>query len=83
MALEASLQGRDYEFEYGLGGYVFDLALKDTKVIVEFDGKAHNDPRQREIDAEKDVVAREAGFNIVRRCVEEMKVISTAVLDGL
>ena len=29
---------RAFEFEYAVGGYVFDLALLDEKVLVEFDG---------------------------------------------
>lgn len=31
-----------YEFEYIIENYIYDLALIDEKVIIEFDGKEHN-----------------------------------------
>lgn len=81
--LEASLRGRDYEFEYAISKYIFDLVLKDTKIIVEFDSRYHNTVKQQQVDLHKESVASAAGFKVVRRRVEEMKVISSSTLEGL
>jgi len=75
---------RDYEFEFELCGYVFDLALHDAKVLVEFDGPYHDaDNWQRERDKAKDRVAKDAGFVIVRRTVEPMAVVHPSAIEGL
>ena len=75
--------GRRFEFEFEIGAFVFDLALLDVKVIVEFDGSYHKDPRQREVDCRKDRAARKAGFRVVRRKVKSESVFSPAMLAGL
>jgi very-short-patch-repair endonuclease len=81
--LKEALKGRDYEFEFPLVGCVFDLALKDTAVIVEFDGRYHNDPCQQIRDEEKRKIAEAAGYRVVRRSVEESKVIEPSVIRDL
>ena len=82
-ALGEVLTDRDHEFEYELGGYVFDLALLDTRVLVEFDGPYHEHGDQPRIDAAKERVAEEAGFIVVRREVQQMSVISPTTLREL
>lgn len=77
-----SENGRDFEFEYELGEYVFDLALLDTRVVVEFDGDYHRG-QQIQVDDLKDRAAMDAGFTVVRRAVEVASVISPVVLRGL
>ena len=81
-ALKEVLAGRRFEFEYEVEGFVFDLALLDTMVLVEFDGAYHRGG-QLETDVRKEEVAKGAGFMIVRREVEAATVVSPAVLDGL
>lgn len=83
VALEAELQGRPYEFEHALGGYVFDLALFDTKVLVEFDGPYHECSDQRGTDSEKDRVAEAAGFLVVRRAVQSATIIAPGTIRDL
>lgn len=82
-ALEDELQGRPHEFEFELGGYVFDLALLDTKVLVEFDGPYHEKGNQPQVDENKDQVAQEAGFLIVRREVLPAAVIGPGTIAHL
>lgn len=81
--LEGVLTDRDHEFEYPLGGYVFDLALLDTRVLVEFDGPYHAYGDQPRVDAAKELVAQEAGFVVVRRAVQPMTVISPTTIQEL
>ena len=81
--LKPLLLGRDYEFEFQLGDYVFDLALKDTKVLVEFDGHYHSVPAQQEADGVKAATAEAAGFKVIRRFTETARVIAPSTINGL
>lgn len=81
--LRKALGERPHEFEYGLGGYVYDLALLDTHVLVEFDGPDHRSRAQRAVDRNKGRVARANGFTVVRRAVRPMAVIEPSALEGL
>jgi very-short-patch-repair endonuclease len=80
-ALES--EKRDFEFEYELENFVFDLALHDKKILVEFDGRYHTGEVQLARDEEKNCAARRNGFCIIRRKVINMSVISPEVLRGL
>jgi len=82
-ALERVLVGRKHEFEYKLGKYVFDLALFDTKTLVEFDGPYHRDPKQKQTDANKEKAAGVRGFVVVRRLVKPAVVIDPETIGGL
>jgi len=62
---------------------VFDLALKDTKVLVEFDGYYHDVPQQQAADKLKTEAAEAAGFKVVRRYTETACVIVPSAIDGL
>jgi len=75
--------GRDFEFEFALGDRVFDLALKDVGVLVEFDGPYHTAETQQDDDSDKDALAEAAGFTIVRRAVLPATVIDPDTLEGL
>jgi len=81
--LVTSLQGREYQFEFELEGFVFDLALFDTKVLVEFDGPYHSRTRQLDTDRKKNKVAASNGYTIVRREVLQAAVISPETIEGL
>lgn len=81
--VDKALRQRKHEFEYPLGGYVFDLALLDVNVLVEFDGPDHHNAHQEKIDREKDIIARSCGFMVVHRDVEPATVISPSAIRGL
>ena len=83
LKLEAALQGRQFEFEYELGGYVFDLALLDTRVLIEFDGPYHLSGAQQADDAKKDAVAHAHGYNVVRRSVVANTAFTPDMIAGL
>jgi very-short-patch-repair endonuclease len=82
-ALREVLGSRPHEFEYKLGRYVFDLALLDTKVLVEFDGPYHEGANQKKTDEKKEKAAERAGFAIVRRQVLPATVIDPRTITRL
>jgi very-short-patch-repair endonuclease len=75
--------GRKFEFEFEVGGFVFDLALLDQRVLVEFDGAYHGGNAQREVDLAKDSAAKAHGYAIVRRTVVRSTVIDPVTIEGL
>lgn len=81
--LKQTLVGREFEFEFKLGDYVFDLALLDTKTLVEFDGPYHQAQDQIQVDDQKADFARTAGFTVLRRKVEPAVVIDPVTIRGL
>ena len=85
LALRDKLQksGRQFEFEFNLRGYVFDLALFDAKILVEFDGPNHLNEFQKEIDEKKRKAGESSGFSVVHRTVLPAIVISPDSIDGL
>lgn len=82
-ALKKALGSRRHEFEFKLGRFVFDLALFDERVLVEFDGPYHQSAEQQEIDAKKDRLARRHGFRVERRRVRRAVVIDPETIAGL
>lgn len=81
--LREALGTRPHEFEYRLGEFIFDLALLDSKVLVEFDGTYHRGTKQLNADKRKDQAAKEAGFVVVRRSTFSVSAIDPVTLDGL
>lgn len=67
-AVRAELTRREipHEFEYRIGDVIFDLALTDRKLLVEFDGPYHRDRTQLVHDGAKDDVARLQGWCVLR-----------------
>jgi len=74
---------RKFQFEYEIGGKVFDLALLDVNVLVEFDGPYHKPACQQKDDARKEAIARSHGYTVVRRPVPPMVVIDPSAVEGL
>lgn len=64
-----------YLFEYPLEGRIFDLALLDKKILVEFDGLYHKSEEQVEIDQLKNKIASEQGWVIERIETEDAQII--------
>jgi very-short-patch-repair endonuclease len=81
--LRESLGDRAHEFEFGLGRYIYDLALFDTKTIVEFDGPDHNCKEVKRQDTIKASAAEELGWRVERRKVKRASVIHPDVLKDL
>ena len=82
VALKESLSGERHEFEYEIGSFVFDLVLFDRGIVVEFDGNYHSG-KQLTIDAEKDKIAAENGFSVVRVKTRGVSVIDPVVIENL
>lgn len=65
-----------HEFEYSLKNAVYDLALIDRKILIEFDAKYHEGSKQAKRDREKDIMANKHGWDIIR-----ISTPSNAVID--
>lgn len=66
-----------HQFEYPMGGVgIFDLALLDRKVLVEFDGPEHAKNPTAAQDEERDHAASIRGWKVLRMAVEPGQVIS-------
>lgn len=74
---------RNYCFEYVLDKAIFDLALLDKKILIEFDGPYHRALSQRPRDQEKEQIASAHGFRLIRRRVIPTTVISAKTLRGV
>ena len=72
-----------YEFEFTLGNYVFDLLLFEEKIFIEFDSSYHNTMRQKKIDVKKEELATKNGFHVIRRRVGVGEIIDPFVLLGV
>ena len=70
----------EYEFEYVLSNYVFDLALPNKQLLIEFDGKYHSSSIQRETDLIKEASAIDAGWEVVRISTDNDTVIDANLL---
>jgi very-short-patch-repair endonuclease len=57
-----------FEFEYVLpgGNYIYDLALLDKKIFVEFDSPYHKEAKSKERDIKKDIYAEKFGWKVIR-----------------
>lgn len=76
--------GVDHTFEYVLRRYVYDLALHQQKLLVEFDGPEHRlDHRTVSKDLRKTVAARRRGWRLRRVCVEPNAEIPSEVVDDI
>jgi len=66
--LEDYLSGKEepHTFEFPLGRHIFDLALLDQKLLIEFDEQYHSGKKQKAADARKDRYAEKRGWHVVR-----------------
>lgn len=63
---ELKKRSSKFEFEYVLDGRVFDLALFDQGILVEFDGPYHSWSVIAKKDLEKDRIAERNGYRLLR-----------------
>ena len=72
-----------FEFEHVVGDYIFDLALPNRMILVEFDGPDHANTWQAEQDKDRDEEAANAGWDIFRIPVTPNTQINPEVLYDL
>ena len=60
------LLGLKFRRQMPIGHYIADFACVQHKLIVECDGRPHDDPDRRQRDAERDAWLREQGWLILR-----------------
>jgi len=75
-------KGIVYEFEWVIGPYIFDLALVNKDILIEFDGPYHSG-KQLEADEEKKKYAEKRGWKVVRIEVIPNQVIVPSTLYDL
>lgn len=69
-----------HQFERPIGNGVFDLALLDRKLLIEFDGRSHKEAKQKERDAEKDSIAVQNGWSVVRIEVDDGQIFHPSLI---
>lgn len=77
-------QNADYEFEFCFeerSNYIYDLAVKNLKTIIEFDSSYHNYNKQQ--DEQKDQYAETQGWKLIRIATDSACVIPTDSLEGI
>jgi very-short-patch-repair endonuclease len=72
----------DFEFEYSIDPYVFDLCLKGRKILIEFDGKYHAGT-QLDIDRIKQEHAEKIGWKVVHIEVPDKAIIDPDLLYSI
>jgi len=72
-----------HAFEHAIGKYIFDLALIDQGVLIEFDGRYHESEKQTEIDTEKTRSAELEGWVVCRVSVEAGATIHPDSIRGI
>ncbi len=71
-----------HEFEFPLERFVFDLALFDKEILIEFDGSYHADGRQKPTDYQKAVTAFTYGWTIKRVNTSDNEVLSPELISS-
>lgn len=76
--------GVPHTFEFPLDPFIYDLALHESKTLVEFDGPDHTyDTNAQAIDAEKDRHAQALGWTLIRVSVDPSAVIPPSSIRHL
>ena len=59
-------KGVDFQYQYRIGGFIFDCKVGNN-ILIEFDEPHHqNSTRQKEVDGEKNIIAKAEGFSLQR-----------------
>lgn len=72
--------GLKFQFEYRIEDHVFDLALLDRMLLVEFDGPEHRHGKGVERDLTKDAEASKFGWRVVRIPVAAKTLVRPSVI---
>ncbi len=77
-------KGIGYKFrrQHLIDRFIVDFVCLEKNVVIEVDGKYHNDPTQRELDDQRSEILKDLGYKIIRFTNEEVivdvdKVLST------
>jgi very-short-patch-repair endonuclease len=72
-----------HEFEYVLGNFVFDLALIDDGILIEFDESYHQGTVQQTKDLAKDALAEDNKWVVFRVSAVSNAVIPVSSIDWI
>jgi len=73
----------EFVFEYVVGEGIFDLALPDKKILIEFDGRYHGSSKQSQVDLRKEASAHKEGWQIIRINTADNAVIPGSALYSI
>jgi very-short-patch-repair endonuclease len=60
------LEGRKFRRQHGIGNYIVDFYCPSEKLIVELDGKVHDNFVNQENDAQRTSCLQSLGFEVLR-----------------
>ncbi|MES3016839.1 MAG: endonuclease domain-containing protein [Bacteroidota bacterium] len=58
--------GRKFRRQHGIGNYIVDFYCSSEKLIIELDGKVHDNPNQIIYDRRRDRYLQQLGFKVFR-----------------
>ncbi len=71
--LQKSQIGAKFKRQSGIDWYIVDFYCPEKKLVIELDGKYHDDPEVRAYDAEREAHIRGYGIRILRFKNEELE----------
>lgn len=72
-----------HKFEHEINSFIFDLAIFDKNLLIEFDGRYHTIPYQKKADDIRDKEAEELGWKVIRLKSKENTEIDPNILNGI
>ncbi len=66
------VNGLKFKRQHPFGPYIFDFFCSRLKLVIELDGSVHDDPIQRENDAERDAQCHAYGLTVLRFTNDEV-----------
>ena len=80
---ERKLENYKFRRQHIIGDYIVDFVNIEEKLVVEIDGKYHNDPEIIEYDKLRTNFLNEKGFKVIRFTNEDVFTSSDNVLDSI
>lgn len=71
-ALRGKSLGTKFRRQHIIGDFIADFVNLTSKLVIEVDGKYHDDPKQAEADAVRTEVLKELGYTVMRFSNEEV-----------
>jgi very-short-patch-repair endonuclease len=75
--------GLKFRRQFPIDGFISDFCCYELRLVVELDGKVHQDPLQAERDQNRDAHIRSLGYTILRFANEAVLHDMAAVLNGI
>ena len=86
-AMWEMLRGKALELKFRrqhvIGDYIVDFVCFERNLVIEIDGKYHDESDQKEKDAERTSFLNKAGFKVLRYTTEEVIASPQEVLDDI